>query len=188
MNVFDFDDTIFDADSSQLFYRFCLRRMPSLLRYVPLQCCMVLGHKTGLLSLEQAKSACFSFLRAIPDVRTLLEDFYQLEVHRMTEWYLAMHRPDDVIISASPSFLVRRFVAPLGIRHILCTDMDPATGQIHGKNCKGQEKITRFRQVFGDVCRIDNFYTDSLSDKPLAQIASHAWLVNNKQKSIRPFS
>ena len=56
--------------------------------------------------------------------------------------------------------------------------MDPATGKLLGKNCKGQQKVEEFRRVCGDA-RIDRFYSDSLSDTPLALLAGESYLIVN---------
>lgn len=37
MNVYDFDGTIYDGDSSVDFFLYALKRMPSLIRYAPRQ-------------------------------------------------------------------------------------------------------------------------------------------------------
>ena len=82
---------------------------------------------------------------------------------------------NDVIISASPQFLVTAFTDRLGIKYILATDMDKHTGKITGKNCRGEEKVTRFQKVFKDS--VDCFYSDSMSDAPMARMAGQAYLV-----------
>jgi putative flippase GtrA/SAM-dependent methyltransferase len=45
-----------------------------------------------------------------------------------------------------------------------------------GKNCYGEEKARRFRARYGDE-RIDAFYSDSLSDVPLAGLAEQSFMV-----------
>ena len=54
--------------------------------------------------------------------------------------------------------------------------VDKHTGRYSGPNCHGAEKVRRFRQRFPDA-RIDGFFSDSLSDSPLAELARSAWLV-----------
>ena len=50
-------------------------------------------------------------------------------------------------------------------------------------NCHGEEKVRRFREVYGDA-QIDEFYSDSLHDTPLAKEAKRAFLV--KKDEILP--
>jgi phosphoserine phosphatase len=54
--------------------------------------------------------------------------------------------------------------------------MDPFSGHILGNNCHDKEKVRRFRLEYPDYA-IDEFYSDSLSDTPLASIAARAFLV-----------
>lgn len=35
MNVYDFDNTIYKGDSTAHFYFFCLKRHPSMIKYIP---------------------------------------------------------------------------------------------------------------------------------------------------------
>ena len=94
-----------------------------------------------------------------------------------SKYYLAQKRPDDVIISASPSFLLRDICKELGIGTLIASEADEKTGKWLRKNCYGAEKVVRYREIFGDE-KIDEFYSDSLSDSPLAEIAEKAFVVD----------
>ena len=54
--------------------------------------------------------------------------------------------------------------------------VDMHTGKYNGLNCHGEEKVRRYREVFNNTT-IENFYSDSYSDTPLARIATNAYLV-----------
>lgn len=153
---------------------------------MPVQALSLFLYRMHLLRIETAKGICFSVLGFFKDRDALLDDFFSQAKARITPWYLERRREDDVVVSASPAFLVARFCRFLGIRHFLCTEMDIRTGRISGRNCKGKEKVARFLAAFPDG-RIDNFYSDSLSDAPLARLAAHAYLVDHKRGCIRPF-
>ena len=58
--------------------------------------------------------------------------------------------------------------------------MDPFTGHILGLNCHDREKVRRFRAEYPDAV-IDNFYSDSFADAPLAEIAQKAFMVKKDQ-------
>ena len=94
-----------------------------------------------------------------------------------SKYYLAQKRPDDVIISASPSFLLCDICKELGIGTLIASEADEKTGKWLRKNCYGAEKVVRYREIFGDE-KIDEFYSDSLSDSPLAEIAEKAFVVD----------
>jgi phosphoserine phosphatase len=48
-------------------------------------------------------------------------------------------------------------------------------------NCHGEEKVRRYREAFGDA-PIDEFYSDSYSDTPLAKLAAKAYLVKGDKR------
>ena len=96
---------------------------------------------------------------------------------RIEFWYLEQMRQDDLIISASPEFLLKPVTERLGIR-LIATPMNPYTGKIMGKNCHDSEKKRRFLELYPTE-EIENFYSDSLSDSPLAELAKQAWFVRD---------
>ena len=51
------------------------------------------------------------------------------------------------------------------------------TGKIIGENCYGEEKVKRFYEAGYNKDSIDEFYSDSLSDSPLADISKTAYIV-----------
>ena len=51
-----------------------------------------------------------------------------------------------------------------------------------GENCHDTEKVRRFRALYPDA-EIDEFYSDSLSDSPLAELAGKAFLVKKGRLS-----
>lgn len=186
MNVYDFDDTIFDGDSSKLFLVHCLREKWLLAGLLPLQAASLALNKARLMSIEKTKSTCFSCLRAFGDRKALLERFREREGHRLTAWYLGQAKPDDVIISASPAFLISALLPGHDPTRLICTRMDINTGRVEGRNCKGTEKIARFRALFPED-EIDSFYSDSLTDRPMARLAKKAWLVDHRASTVTPF-
>ena len=87
---------------------------------------------------------------------------------------------DDVIISASPTFLLEPICKRLHINYLIASEVDKYTGKYDGTNCYGVEKVKRFNKIFPNSS-IDNFYSDSLSDTPLAKLSKHAFLVSNNK-------
>lgn len=158
MNAYDFDKTIYDGDSSLDFYFYCLRRRSAIIRYLPRQAGGILLYLLGLRDGARMKSAAFSFLAGLEDPEGMAEAFWADRVGRIMPWYDGRKRPDDIIASASPEFLLR------------------PTGRVSGANCKGEEKRRRFLELFPDG-RPGEFYSDSMSDAPMAELASKAYLV-----------
>ena len=65
----------------------------------------------------------------------------------------------------------------LNIKYLIASKVDKHTGKYTGTNCYGEEKVRRFNELFTNS-PIDNFYSDSLSDTPIAKLARHAFLVS----------
>ena len=177
MNVYDFDGTIYDGDSSVDFFLYALKRKPSLLCYIPRQAWGFLLYGMKRISKTELKEYFFNFLSGM-DAEKLAEDFWNQNQHRIYKWYLDQQQPDDIIISASPKFLLQPICNRLGIHHLIASKVDPETGMFAGENCRGHEKVRRL-EVEYRITHIDSFYSDSQSDLPLAQIADKAFLVVN---------
>jgi phosphatidylglycerophosphatase C len=180
MNVYDFDKTIFRGDSTARFFAFCLKRHIRIARRLPVvlwdAALMALGtkDKTGF------KGRLFGFLQDLPDVNQEVSAFWAKNLRHIQPWYKAQMRPDDLVISAGPEFLL----APV-CKRLIASRVDPKTGAYTGKNCDGEEKLRRFRTEYGEA-QIDSFYSDSLHDAPMAHAAKQAFLVKGDQQSPWP--
>lgn len=177
MNVYDFDNTIFVPDSSACFVRYCVRHYPrAVFRVLPGTLWhFILYLREGRKDAGRLKECMFSFLNRVDDIERIVQEFWEENYGRIEPWYLAQKRSDDLIISASPEFLLRPAVERLGVT-LLATPMNPYTGKIQGKNCYGREKVRRFLKQY-DRDSIEDFYSDALSDTPMAKLARRAFLV-----------
>lgn len=176
MNVYDFDGTIYQGDSSVDIFAFCLIRYPWLVIFLPYQIAMILAYKLRLCSKEQEKSAYFSFLRLVPDIKSTVNSFWRKNAGKIESWYLAQKKHDDVVISASPAFLLTPICEQLNIGRVIATEVNSQTGVFMSKNCSGEEKVQRFREIYANAV-ISSFYSDSETDRPMAQLAKHAFKV-----------
>ena len=59
MNVYDFDKTIYEGDSTLDFYRFCLGKQPTLLLCLPSQIAGYLWYIVGRFDKDQFKESFF---------------------------------------------------------------------------------------------------------------------------------
>ena len=181
MNTYDFDKTIYVVDSSVTFYKYCLAKYSAaVLRTVPRTIGMAIAYVVGRTDTTRLKEQLFSFLRYI-DADAVVADFWAEKFDGVGEWYLAQKRDDDIIISASPEFLLEPVAQRLGVR-LIGTRMDKKTGRITGLNCHDSEKVRRFYEQYPDA-HTECFYSDSLSDTPMAEIADRAFLVNRGRLS-----
>ena len=183
INVYDFDKTILPYDSTEAFFLFCLRRHPRALfpamRALPYLALMPLR----LAGKTRTKEVFYSFLTELPDVDAEVEAFWAGHLGDINAWYLERRRADDLVISASPEFLLRPAAERLGFR-LIASRVDRRSGCALGDNCHGGEKVRRSREGYPEV-EIGEFYSDSLSDTPLAKLAERAYLV--KGQSLEPW-
>jgi phosphatidylglycerophosphatase C len=180
MNVYDFDGTIYRRDSSVDFILYCLEHQPSLIALAPRFAAAAIRHAAGRIDKTQMKQSFFSFLQRIDDPETAVERFWEGNIDNMHAWYADRHRPDDAVVSASPEFLLRIPCERLEIPTLIASRVDERTGAFDGENCHGAEKVRRFREVFPDA-RVEEFYSDSFSDEPMARIAERAYLVRGER-------
>ncbi|MDO5445472.1 MAG: HAD-IB family phosphatase [Eubacteriales bacterium] len=186
MNVYDFDKTILNDDSTKLFLLYCFRKMPRLFFKGPVdKISSFYAYAAGKKSVDRFKENMFGFLPYVSDLNVLLQDFWDRNMWRVEPYYRKVQRPDDLIISASPDFLVRPMAERLGAE-LIATDMSPFSGKIRGVNCKREEKVRRFRQLYPDAS-VEAFYSDSLSDTPMAKLADQAWLIVDHEPVPWPF-
>lgn len=180
MNVYDFDKTVFRGDSSTRFYAYCLLRTPRMLKRLPR---LIYGVIFVLPKDKQRfKEETFRFLTDLSDPEGMTAKFWKKNLCRVKRFYWERKRPDDVIASASPEFLIRPALEQLGVTRLIASPVDMYTGRYSGPNCHGEEKVTRFRAEYpGET--IDNFYSDSHSDDPMARISARAWQVKGEKLS-----
>ena len=184
MNVYDFDGTIYDGDSSIDLYFYCIKKKPSVFfKSIPTQLSGLMQYSLKRISKEKYKEKFFSFLKNITADREFIDRFWDDNYHKIKQWYLDKKKSDDVIISASPEFLLKPVCERLGAA-LIASEVDASTGRFSGNNCRGQEKVIRFKKEFPDET-IYEFYTDSLSDLPLAEISEKPYIV--KKQTVKPF-
>lgn len=179
MNVYDFDNTIYKGDSTADFYLFSLRTHPSIIKYSPSLLKAVIkfylfkkGTKTDM------KEVMYRFLRKVEPDKDI-KKFWDTHEKNIKSWYLNQKKADDIIISASPEFLLKPICERLGIKKLTASKVDVHTGKYSGINCHGEEKVRLFNEIYGG--EIDEFYSDSLSDSPLARISRKPFLVNGNK-------
>ena len=175
MNVYDFDGTIYNGDSTIDFFLYTIRKNPCALRCLPRQVLGFALYGFKKIGKTELKEFFFSFLSEI-DAEHLVCEFWEEKKHGIFDWYLQQQHADDIIISASPEFLLKPICRKLGIRHLIASCVDSKTGKFSGENCRGAEKVRRLAAEY-NITHIDKFYSDSDSDLPLAQIADQAFLI-----------
>lgn len=143
MNVYDFDNTILRGDSTARFFAWCLRRCPRMWLDAPGQ----IGNAALFLLKRRAKQAfkerMLSFLARV-DVERELARFWQKNLSRVKPFYREKHCADDVVISASPEFLIRPACEALGIRHVLGSPVDMHTAVFPAPTAMARKRCAAF--------------------------------------------
>lgn len=181
MNVYDFDKTIYDGDCTVNFYMYCLKKYPAIYKKIPEVLWFGLLFKLGVIKKTEFKSRFFKFATVIPDLKGAVADFWKKDRKKIKKFYIDTQKEDDIIISASPTFILDEICGILNIKHLYATNVDLKTGKITGENCYGEEKVKRFYEAGYNENSIDEFYSDSLSDSPLARISKKAFIVTGEK-------
>lgn len=193
MNVYDFDKTISNADCTASFIKYCSMRWPRVLLTLPGTAIYSIGMATGLVPKTRFKQYMYRFLRHIPDIEQAVEDFWNSNTCTIRQWYLDQQKPDDLVISASPEFLLRPICQKHGISNLICSQVNPLIGQYSGENCHGQAKVDKYIELYGPEAP-DSFYSDSYNDEPMARFARFAYFVRGntvtpwkfRSKEVKP--
>ena len=182
MNVYDFDGTIFYSDCSIGFALWCVKRHPKLLfTYVPGLVRSIIRHQRGKIPNCQLQRRMFSYLTMIDDFDEQIERYWDKYESRISEWYLAQKKPDDLIISASPDCIIGPIAKRLGVNY-MATEYDREFGVFLNNLMYAKEKA---RYIFDHGFPvIDHFYSDSLADTPLALCAEKAHLVTDRATTV----
>lgn len=177
-NAYDFDKTIYTSDSTMDFYFYCLKRNPMMLVELPLTGLYFLRYAFRLSSKTEFKEKMFRFLRHLDGVDNLVLAFWVSHKKKMAHFYKDRQRPSDIIISATPEFLLKPICTTLGLENLIASRVDRFTGHYEGENCHGKEKVRRLKEAMPEA-EIEEFYSDSLTDTPMAMLAEKATLVKN---------
>lgn len=175
INAYDFDETIYNGDSSVDFYFYSLKHNKKVLLAIFNQLYGVILYVLKIIDKTKMKEHIFSFLKYLKDVDKLVEDFWQEKEKNIKKWYLEQKKDTDVIISASPEFLLKPLEKKLNVK-VIATKVDKKTGKFLSKNCHDYEKITRYEEQYDK--KIKEFYSDSIkADKAMLEYAKEGYVV-----------
>ena len=179
MNVYDFDKTIYDGDSTLDFYIFSIKKNLLLLRYFPKQFSGIILYHLKIINKEKYKEFFFSFLNGIKNIDDEIKKFWGKNEKKIKNWYSNQKNEKDVVISASPEWLLKPITDKLEI-NLIATKVDKRIGKFNSLNCYGNEKVKRFKEKFPNE-EIENFYSDHHSDTPMFLISKNAWIVKGEK-------
>lgn len=176
IDVFDFDGTIYERDSSVQFFVFCLRNNIRLIKYIPKIVWYFILYYLRIVDKETLKEKYFIFLKDLKNVDNVVDLFWKENMKYIRYDILKHSNNEKVVVSASPEFLLMKVCSELNIKTLIATRVDKNTGKFMSSNCYGKEKVNMLNKTFKNY-KIDRFYSDSLSDTPLAKIANTPFLI-----------
>lgn len=186
VNIYDFDGTVYDGDSTLDFYLYCLKKDKMIIKYLPMQGFYSLLYLTRIVNKKKWKESFYIFLRNIDNYQQMVEEFWKHNQNKMKTWYLKKDHSCDIVISASPTFLLTPIAQKLKVKMLIATEVDPKTGKFLSENCYGEEKVKRLKEKFlNNDIEIMEMYTDTFSDEPLIKIAKKGFMVD--KNNIYPF-
>lgn len=180
--IYDFDKTIYSKETSMAFMFFFLKRHRYLIPKFILNLTIILFN---IKDLKKVKNIFFSIFKGM-DIENDINLFWEKEIKNIYPYFfeeIKENRKDAdllILISASPDFLLKPIYKKLGFDILISTKYSNFT--LIGKNCKKDEKLKRLNELgsFDVLC----FYSDSLSDLPLFNIAKKKISINKGNKVL----
>ena len=182
MNGYDFDDTIFRGNSMRRFSIFCALRFPYLILFTPVLLLALLLRAMRILDKNRYLHMISLFVALVPCVEKFAVKFWDKNINRIKPWYLEQRRDDDVIISASPYFLIEEACKRLGVACI-ATNLDTRARLRGHRHVYGKEKVTSYIAIYEDK-PLASYYSDSMSDAPMFQFAQKGYFVKGNQVTL----
>ena len=178
MNVYDFDNTIYDGESAFDFFKYCLKKKPVLLKVLFPIVWDLIKYKSCRMSVEEfhQRGAYYTetFFTLFDDIYAEIREFWDKNQHKIKPFYKEVQKEDDVIITANVNILVEEMLGRMGVKHYIATTFDMDRGKLV-EICFSDVKVRRFKEEYGG--KIDDFYTDSMNDAPLMDLAQRVYMV-----------
>lgn len=179
VNLYDFDNTIYRGDSSTDFFFYALARKPIILSTVPKIIIRAIKYKLGIINKTKFKEANFAFLKYI-DVDEYVESFWESHTQYIKNFYIGTDHSQDIIISASPEFLLSPICDVLKVKGLIASKVDKHTGIFDGLNCHDEEKVKRLKKEYKNI-KVTNAYSDSKSDIPMLKLAENSFYIKGEK-------
>lgn len=189
MNAYDFDETIYDGESSVEFVFAFIKHDPTVLKFIPKVMKEFFRYSKGELTVTEftnkyGKELKEYFQKHKDTIPAVVSEFWDKRMHKIKPFYKKLQKEDDIIITASPYFMMNEICSRLGIKNLVASEVDMDEGVIT-KACFREEKIDCLKKAFPNA-EIDDFYTDSLNDQFLFPLAKRVFMVKgNKITQIK---
>ena len=185
INVYDFDGTIYNGDSSIDLFLYALSKQKKILLLLPKIFIYYIFFLLHVVSKEKFKTVFFSFLKYFDNPDKLIDDFWLKNRSKINPALELILKKDKsaTIVSASPAFLIEPIGKILGAKKVLASNVDTKTGEWLDNNCWGANKLEYLEKEYHD-CTINNSYSDSYADRFIARKSKNAYMVQKQKISI----
>lgn len=171
MNVYDFDDTILEGDTEVYFFKYIndklLLKRFKLKKFNKLLADRVISEEVYRANTNKIYKMIALYVKKLESV---IEEFWDEHEHFVKPLYNKIRKDDDIITTATPSFLVLPIFKRINIKNYVATEFNFEKLCFDQGFNYGEDKPVKFREKFGNV-EIDKFYSDSESDIYMAKIA-----------------
>ncbi len=179
MNVYDFDNTIYDGESGVDLFFYYMRRDPKLLGKLPWAINCITQYKKTKMSIDDVMDkyayVIEDYARDIEDIDGDISRFWDKNSKKIKSFYLRQRKEDDIIISACIDVVLAEICKRLNIKNYVGSQCDRESMKLVSF-CYKENKAKVFKEKYPDAV-IENFYTDSMNDKPMIELAQNAYLV-----------
>ena len=131
------------------------------------------------MTVEEAIKAYAGFLEGYyVNIDTVEEDvkrFWDKNQCKIKPWYDKVRRDDDIIVSGTTDFILDEIMKRMGVKNYVGSSIDKKTGKFK-RLCFLDNKVKIFNELYPGA-HIDNFYTDSMNDKPMMDLADNVYFV-----------
>ena len=178
--MYDFDDTIYDGDSSIDFIKYCYKKGYIKFRDIIKIIGSFIKYFFGVIDITQFKEVLFSFLNNVNNVYCLVNDFWDEHYKNIKKFYLEKNHNNDIINSASPYFLLKPACDMLGVKDLIASDINIKNGKFKGKNNSKEVKVKNLNKKYKD-CVVEECYSDNpFNDKYILELANKSYVVKGE--------
>ena len=177
INLYDFDGTIYDGDSTRDFFFYELKRHPIILITLFEDLLFAILYVLHIVNKTKMKEHFYKFLRYIKNVDSEVISFWRVHDKNIKDFYLKKDHDKDIIISASPEFLLKPIANKLKVKDLIASRVDKETGITSGLNCHDVEKIRRLDEKYEDYVVMEAYSDSVKSDKPILDLAKKSYIV-----------
>lgn len=181
INLFDFDETIYDGDSTVDFFKFIFKKKPITILWVFVMIIYLILYGLRIISKTTMKQTFYKVFTFIEINDELVNEFWDTHEKNIKKYYIDREHNDDIVISASPEFLLKPICKRLGVKDMMASKVDPKTGKYDGINCHDVEKVRRLNEKYSNY-KVMESYSDSIrSDRPILELGEKAYQVKKNR-------